>query len=359
MSKELLSLYMTIQDALDATSQAKESTPEANSKLRTYSTEELFKLIKDLSLSIIKDSTEYEKELIKLESDIRKHLKSQFQMKLYIDSIESNLQTKDIEIKKLTEKLAEANKKIGSLEEESANKSKNISSLEQSIKEKERETKDLIKPNNPPLHSKQLSLNIHDKQKAMQNITNSKINKNTVFNDNFKSSKGFIDGKTTSIDFNSSINNNAITIDSLIKKNTSVNFHTIYHHTNANHITIGSSSKIKDLDNQNNSQNKVNNISKPSSSKELTNISKKKQQNNSISTNFMNNNTKNYNNLIKIVSSKRNNDTFRSQSLAQSLNTQLGTKINKEVKQILPIDLKSQLISKISNKGKLTSLNKK
>ena len=94
MSKELLSLYITIQDALNATCQAKEATPEANSKLRTYSSEELFNLIKDLSLSIIKDSTEYEKELIKLESDIRKHLKSQFQMKLYIDSIEYNLQTK-------------------------------------------------------------------------------------------------------------------------------------------------------------------------------------------------------------------------------------------------------------------------
>lgn len=134
MSKELLTIYHFIKGKSGKEEETKifSDTPEANCDLRSYSPDDLVSIIKQSFLDLSNEAFEYEKQLIKLEADVRKHLKSQFQMKLYIDNIEGNTLTKDLELKK-------ANNMISGLIENSKILEKENEELRKSIKEYENE----------------------------------------------------------------------------------------------------------------------------------------------------------------------------------------------------------------------------
>lgn len=145
-------------------------------------------MIKTRFLEIILDSKKYQKQLIKLEADIRKHIKAQFQMKLYIDHADASIATKDFELNKLKDeiqKLESHNKNLMSQLNDMTNKA---GTLEEEIKEYKNSYNYRTTYNsNSKKHIKNHSVNLDDvghcinlsKKRSDNKIRNSKFGNDT------------------------------------------------------------------------------------------------------------------------------------------------------------------------------------
>lgn len=182
-------------------------------------------MIKEAFFALAKEASEYEKQLIKVEADVRKHLKSQFQMKLYLDNLESSAFEKDKEISTLKDKVTSIMKslkdyeikytdclnKIQNLEEEvSLLRKKNYQAPEEALTDGFPINKDYEKK-----HKQVHSLNFNELSNSGSNLFNFKNNpkqainnknkliKSSVLNEAFKTTSGFLEAGKQEVNFNS------------------------------------------------------------------------------------------------------------------------------------------------------------